>query len=164
MKEFFSRENIIRLLKYGLYLMLSLMIQNTLFTKIRPLGVCPMMLPCVAVAVGMFEGGTFGAVFSLIMGILADMAFIENKVTFTILFPILSFGAGVLTRFYINRRFVAYIGVAVLALIITAVVQVLHTIAVDTFSGAMLSTAVLQTLWSLPTAVIAYLPPGKWID
>ena len=34
--------------------------------------------------------------------------------------------------------------------------------ALDGFSGDMISTGILQTLWSLPLAALAYLFPAKW--
>lgn len=143
---------------------LSLVAQNMLFTELRPLGVCPMVLPAVAVAVGMFEGATWGAVFSLIMGIFADMAFIENTITFTVLFPALSFVTGFIAQFFINRRFFAYMGATLIALITTGVVQMLKTAALDTWSATMLVTVLLQTLLSLPFAVLAYYPAAEWIE
>ena len=164
MRELFAKINVKRLLKYALYMFLSLVAQNMLFTQIRPFGVCPMVLPAVAVAVGMFEGATWGAVFSLIMGIFADMAFIENMVTFTILFPALSFAAGFVSQFYINRRFFAFMGVTLAALLVTGVVQMLKTAAMDVWAGSMITTVLLQTLWSLPPAVLAYFPPAEWIE
>ena len=164
MRELFAKINVKRLLKYALYMFLSLVTQNMLFTQIRPFGVCPMVLPAVAVAGGMFEGATWGAVFSLIMGIFADMAFIENTVTFTILFPALSFAAGFVSQFYINRRFFAFMGVTLAALLVTGVVQMLKTAAMDVWAGSMITTVLLQTLWSLPPAVLAYFPPAEWIE
>lgn len=164
MRELFAKINVKRLLKYALYMFLSLVAQNMLFTQIRPFGVCPMVLSAVAVAVGMFEGATWGAVFSLIMGIFADMAFIENTVTFTILFPALSFAAGFVSQFYINRRFFAFMGVTLAALLVTGVVQMLKTAAMDVWAGSMITTVLLQTLWSLPPAVLAYFPPAEWIE
>lgn len=164
MRELFAKINVKRLLKYALYMFLSLVAQNMLFTQIRLFGVCPMVLPAVAVAVGMFEGATWGAVFSLIMGIFADMAFIENTVTFTILFPALSFAAGFVSQFYINRRFFAFMGVTLAALLVTGVVQMLKTAAMDVWAGSMITTVLLQTLWSLPPAVLAYFPPAEWIE
>lgn len=164
MRELFAKINVKRLLKYALYMFLSLVAQNMLFTQIRLFGVCPMVLPAVAVAVGMFEGATWGAVFSLIMGIFADMAFIENTVTFTMLFPALSFAAGFVSQFYINRRFFAFMGVTLAALLVTGVVQMLKTAAMDVWAGSMITTVLLQTLWSLPPAVLAYFPPAEWIE
>ena len=164
LKEIFSKSNIKRLLKYALFMFLALVAQNMLFTQLRLFGVCPLVLPAVAVAVGMFEGATWGAVFSLIMGIFADMAFIENTITFTVLFPVLSFATGFVSQFFINRRFFAFMGATLAALLITGVVQMLKTAALDVWAGSMITTVLLQTLWSLPPAVLAYFPPAEWIE
>ena len=163
-KDYFSRIRVRRVLKYALYLFLALLVQNMLFTQLRIAGVCPMILPAVAIAVGMFEGATWGAVFSLIMGIFADMAFVENTILFTLLFPALAFASGFVSTYFINRRFFAFMGAALLGLAITALVQMMHTVATDTFATVMFRTVVLQTLWSLPFAVLAYLPPARWIE
>ena len=163
-KEILSKINVRRVLKYALYLFLALIVQNMLFTQLRIAGVCPMVLPAVAVAVGMFEGATWGAVLSLFLGIFADMAFIETTVTFTLLFPALAFASGFVSQFFINRRFFAFMGAAAIGLLITGVVQMLHTAAMDVFSLSMLPTVLLQTLWSIPFAPFAYIPPARWID
>jgi len=163
-KELNERINIKRLLKYLLYMFLSLVCQNMLFTKLRIFGVCPMVLPAVAVAVGMFEGATWGAVFSLVMGIFADMAFIENTVMFTILFPMLAFASAFISQFFINRRFFAFMCASLVALLITAAVQAMKTFALDGWTMAALPTILMQTAWSLPPAAIAYFPPAKWIE
>lgn len=164
MKEIFEKINIKRVIQYWLFMFLSLVAQNMLFTQLRPLGVCPLVLPAVAVAVGMFEGAIWGAVFSLIMGIFADMAFIENTITFTVLFPALSFATGFVAQFFINRRFFAYMGASLMGLLITGVVQMLKTAAMDEWAGIMISTVLLQTLWSLPFAALAYFPAAEWIE
>ena len=165
-KELFSHINVKRLLQYALYMFLALITQNMLLTQLRPLGVCPMVLPAAAVAVGMFEGASFGSVFSLLMGIFVDMAFKENTVMFTILFPTLSFAAGFVAQFFINRRFFAYMGAAILGFFVTAAVQMLATVALDEglWSPVMFRTLLLQVLWSIPFAVPAYYPPAEWIE
>ena len=89
-KDILEKINFGKVSRYALYLIVVLILQNILFTQMRLLGVCPLVLPAVAVAMGMFEGATWGAVFSLIMGIFADMAFIENTIFFTLLFPALN--------------------------------------------------------------------------
>ena len=163
MKEFFEQLYIRRILWYALYMFLALVMQNMLFTQIRPLGVCPMVLPAVCVAVGMFQGSTWGPVFALIMGIFADMAFVENTMLFTMLFPTLAFFAGFACQFFVNRRFFAFMGLAATAAFITAVVQMLATLVSDAWSADMLRTVALQTLWSVPPSVLAYFPPARWI-
>ena len=160
-KDILEKINFGKVSRYALYLIVVLILQNILFTQMRLLGVCPLVLPAVAVSMGMFGGATWGAVFSLIMGIFADMAFIENTIFFTLLFPALSFLAGFVSNYYINRRFFAYMGAAVGGLLITAAAQILKTSAMDTFSPVMITTGLLQTLWSLPFAALVYYPPSR---
>lgn len=164
MKEIIKKIDVKRLLLYGLYMLLSLMTQNMLFTRLRIFGVCPMILPAVAVAVGMFEGATWGAIFSLIMGVFADMAFVENTICFTVTFPAIAFAAGFVAQFYVNRRFFAYMGITLLALLATGTVQLLKTAALDYWAPSMVTTVLLQTLWSMPPAVLAYFPAAEWIE
>ena len=152
-KDILEKINFGKVSRYALYLIVVLILQNILFTQMRLLGVCPLVLPAVAVAMGMFEGATWGAVFSLVMGIFADMAFIENTIFFTLLFPALSFLAGFVSNYYINRRFFAYMGAAAGGLLITAAAQILKT--------SMITTGLLQTLWSLPFAALVYYPPSR---
>jgi len=153
-----TRLDMKKVLRYALYLFLALLAQNMLLNRFRILDVCPLVLPAVAAAVGMFEGATWGPILALILGIFADMGFVENDVTFTLLFPAIAFGTAFISEFYINRRFFAFMGVAFLALLLTAVLQMLLVAVKDSFSLVMLRTALLQTLWSLPLAPLAYYP------
>lgn len=148
---------------YGVYLLVSVIVQTMVFSKVRPFSVCPMVLPAVAIAVGMFETPMFGCMFSLIMGIFADMAYVENTVMFTMLFPALAFAANLVSQFFINRRFIGYMGISVIAIAVTAAVQMLRVIATDGFTPIMIIVIVLQSLWSIPPAILAYFPAAKWI-
>lgn len=164
LKEIVSKINVRRILLYALYLFLMFVFQNMILTQIRPAGICPFVLPAAVVAVGMFEGGTWGAVFGLAMGLAADMAFVESTVAFTLIFPLLAFATGFVSRYFINRRFFAFMLVSAAGLLFTALMQALRVMAADGWSAAILGTVLLQTLWSLPPAALAYLPPAKWIE
>ncbi len=160
-KEWFSRGHIRKLLWYALYLFLTLVAQNMVLTNLRLAGVCPFVLPAAAVAVGLFEGSGWGAVFGLVMGIFADFAFIESTVGFTLLLSLLGFGAGFIAQFFINRRFLAYMLAAAGGLLLVALAQMLRVTVAEGFSLPMLGTVALQTLWSLPVAAVLYFPPER---
>ena len=164
MKDLLAKINIRRFLLYALYLFLVLVFQNMALTQIRPLGICPFMLPAAVVAVGMFEGASWGAIFGLVMGIFADMFYVESTVGFTLLFPAIAFAVGFVSQFFINRRFFAFMVAAGAALLLTGVAQMLRVLVLEGWSFSLLSTVILQTLWSLPPAVLAYYPPAKWIE
>ena len=164
MKEILKKINIKRLLQYWLFMFLSLVAQNMLFTQLRPMGVCPMVLPAVAVAVGMFEGATKGALFGLAMGIFADLNYIESVTTFTLLLPIIGFAMGFMSQFFINKRFFAYMIASLAAFLVTGLVQMIKELVLDGWAFSMLTVLVIQALWSLPFAVLVYFPPAKWIE
>ncbi len=160
-KELFSRARVRKLLWYVLYLFLTLVAQNMVLTNLRLAGVCPFILPAAAVAVGVFEGSARGAIFGLVMGIFADFAFIESTVGFTLMFPLLGFGAGFIAQFFINRRFLAYMLAAAGGLLTVALLQMLRVTVAEGFALQMLGTVVLQTVWSLPMAAVLYFPPER---
>ena len=164
MRELLEKIDLRKLIRYLLFMFLTLMAQNMVFSHIRIYGVCPLVLPAVAAAAGMFEGATWGPLFSLLMGYFADMSFVENRVFFLLLLPALSLMAAFLSQFFINRRFFAFMGAALLALLATGLVQMLLVAVKDSFSMSMLPTVALQTLWSLPLAVLAYYPAAHWMD
>ena len=151
-------------LRNALYLFLCLLVQTMLLSRFRIAGICPYALPAAAVALGMFEGPIGGVLYSLVLGYFADMAFVENTVLFTLLFPALAFAAGFIAQFFINRRFFAYMGAALLGLAVTALGQMLHTSVIDSFDLSMIPTVILQTLWALPLAALTYVFPARWSE
>ena len=162
MKELLDKVDLNKVVKYTIFLFLTLMAQNMVLSHIHPFGVRPMVLPAVAAAVGMFEGATWGPVFSLVMGYFADMSFVEHKIFFLLLLPLLSMLSAFVSQFFINRRFFAFMGMALIALLITALLQMLKTLAGDVWSNDLITVAVLQTLFSLPPAALAYVLPARW--
>ena len=164
LKDYFTREKLHRVLMYGIYMFVCLIFQEMFFSELRPLGVCPMFLPAVAAAVGMFEGVTWGAIFGLIMGIFADMAYVETTVMFTLTYPVIAFVVGFVSQFFINRRFLAYMFCATVSLFAAGFVQMLRIVAISGFSFLALETVIFQALWSVPLAAIVYFPPAKWIE
>ena len=162
MQDYLEKIDLRKVVRYTLFMFLTLMAQNMVFSHIRPFGVKPMLLPSAAAAVGMFEGATWGPLFSLVMGYFADMSFVENRVFFLVLLPLLSLLSAFVSQFFINRRFFAFMGIAFVALLITGLLQMLKTLAGDAWSLEMLKVVGLQTLVSLPPAALAYPLPARW--
>ena len=129
--DLINREKLRRALLYLLYMLLCLLAQDSIFANLRLFGVNMLFLPAAVVAVGMFEDGVWGAVFGLVMGFLADISY-DNTALFS----------GVLSRWYVNRRFFAYMLVSTLAGAVTAFFQMLGLLLRGHDFGPMLFTAV----------------------
>ena len=146
-------------LAFAAYMILAMFIQSLLFSRVSIFGYRRFILPAAVVAAGIYSDGVRGAVFGLILGLFADMSFSESVVTFTVLFPIIGFAAGVASMFYINKSFFAFITFSAAAILLTALVQMLLAVIV---SGAeilpALITALAQTAVSLIPAALLYLP------
>ena len=163
MGEFLEKFDIRRVLKYLLFMILSRIAQNMLIGQLRIAGVAPMVLPAVAVSMGMFRGGIWGPLFSLVTGLFADMSFVESRVFFALTLPVISFAAAFMAEFFVNRRFFAFMGLSALSLFAAALLQLAATAAADSFSLSMLPTALIQTVISIPFSALAYFPPARWI-
>ena len=146
-----------RALLYIACLVVMLYIQETLLSRISPLGVRAMPVPAFIAAIGLFEGGLWGGLFGVLAGLMCDMSSSGTTVLFTISFAVLGFLAGLVCEVLINRRFYSYMLAAALALLLAAVCQ---AVPVWVYHGAaplaLLRTAGLQAAWSLPLAVPSY--------
>ena len=162
MQEFLEKIDLNKVLRYLLFIFLTLMAQNMVFSHIRPFDVCPLVLPAAAAALGMFEGATWGPLMSMVMGYFADMSFVEHRVFFLLVLPGVSLLSAFMSQFFINRRFFAFMGVALICLLITGTLQMVKTLAGDAWSTDMLSVVVLQTIISLPVSALAYPLPARW--
>jgi len=142
---------------YGACLIVLLLIQETVLSRIRPLGVGAMPMPALICAVGLFEGGLGGGVFGIFAGLLCDMAGSGTTVLLTVTLAVVGFLSGLLCEVLINRRFYSYMIIAALMLLLTALCQALP---VWIYHGAailpLLRTAALQAAWSVPFAVPSY--------
>ncbi len=163
-KDYLTPRRFKRVLWYGVYLLVVLIVQDMVLTQIRPAGVCAFIQPAAVAAVGMFEGAIPGVVFGLVTGIFTDMFTPHSVITYTVLFPLLAFGVGMLSQFFVNRRFLGFMLLALAALLATALVQTLIISLKDGWSLSLTWAGILQTLWSLPPAVLTYFPPAKWIE
>lgn len=156
--EFVDKNKLRRALLYFAYMFVVLILQSVLFSRIAPLGVKAMFIPAAVVAVGLFDGSVWGVGFGLALGFLADINY-DNTALFIILFPILGFFSGVLSRWYVNKTFFAYMIISAGALAITAFCQLFRLLFfLEQDAAALFTTALIQVLWSIPLSAPLYAP------
>ena len=155
--ELINIRKVRKALLYLLCIILALWLQTMIFSRLTLFGVKPMFIPALAVAIGMFEGGLWGGMLGLAAGIYCDICYSDSTVLFLVLLAALGFLSGLLTEFFINRRFVSYLILAALALLLAAFCQIAP---LWIFKGVPLRplavTALLQSALSLPFAVLIY--------
>ncbi len=141
------------------FILAALLVQNSILDKITILGVKAMFLPVVAVAIGFFEGGIWGVIFGLVLGMFTDISLGESAVLFTVFMPLMGFAAGTLTTFFLTKRFFAFFIISFCALVLAAVLESFGIIVFsETDNIKVLITAGLQVLWSVPMIFIVYYP------
>ena len=144
---------------HALAMLLVIGIQTQIISHVTVFGVRAMFVPAAVVAIGMLEGGVYGALMGLFAGLFTDGAFAENTTLFTMLFPIIGMLSGVLAESFVNKRYFSYLFMSVAALALTAFCQMFGLLV---FRGAnpidLLITAGLQVLWSVPLAAVVYFP------
>ena len=146
----------------AVYMLLASFLQSLLFSRLTVFGVRGFLLPAAVVAGAMYLGGVRGMVFGIFFGLLADINYPDTTVLYTLLFPVIGLMTGLAADFYVNRSFFSFIVFSVAALLFTGLVQLLAAVVI---SGASLLSAawtvVLQTLVSVPPAMLLYLPFRK---
>lgn len=132
-------------------LLLVLLVQNAVLSPITVFGTHFFIAPVALAAMAYFEGGAWGCVFGLFLGLFCDMYANGPAVLLTVVFPILGFLTGTAASYFVNKRFFAFFFVALAVCLATAVCQ-LFRFAV--FGGTallpLLETALLQTALALP--------------
>ena len=142
---------------YLICIIVALWLQTMVFSRVVFLGAKPFFLPALIVAIGLFEGGVWGGMLGLAAGIGCMLSLAGSPVLCLVLLPVFGFLAGLLADFLINRRFVSYLLLAALSLLVTALLQALPY---WIFRGAeprpLFTVALLQALWGFPLAVPCY--------
>lgn len=146
-------------LEYAVYLLLAMLLQGLLFSRLSIFGVKGFVLPAAVVAAGMYLGGVRGAVFGICLGLVTDMSYTESSFMYTIVFALIGFGAGFASEFYINKSFLVFMVMSVIAVLLSGLAQYLAAVI---FGGAELVqgivTVLLQTALSILPMALLYLP------
>ena len=146
-------------LEYAVYLLLAMLLQGLLFSRLSIFGVKGFVLPAAVVAAGMYLGGMRGAVFGICLGLVTDMSYTESSFMYTIVLALIGFGAGFASEFYINKSFLVFMVMSVISVLLSGLAQYLAAVI---FGGAELVqgivTVLLQTALSIPPMALLYLP------
>ncbi len=147
------------MIQYAVYMLLVMLLQSVLFSRISIFGAKGLHIPAAAVAAGIYLGGVRGAVFEFSSDFSPIWPFPKTTVLFTILFPMIGFGAGFASEFYINKSFFAFMIFSVAAILLCGIVQLIHAlVGGGTELTAGLITVLLQTVLSVLPVMLLYLP------
>ena len=156
-RDLIRKDRLRSVLLLALYLALTLLVQNTLFAKLRLWGVYACILPALMVAVGMFRGPVWAGVFGIFAGFFADMGYPETVVLFLLLLPVLGYVSGMLSEHLMHRGLMDYLVLCLLAMLLTAFAQLFRLwVFHGAPLGALVVTGLKQTAVSLPFAVPFY--------
>ena len=155
--ELINLRKVRKAILYLLCIIIALWLQTMVLSRVVLLGARPFFLPALVVAIGLWEGGVWGGMLGLAAGIGCMLSLANSPVLFLVLLPVFGFLSGLLADYLINRRFVSFLLLAVLALLVTALLQALP---LWIFRGAsprpLFTVALLQALWAVPLAVPSY--------
>lgn len=143
---------------HGLLLFVLCVLQGMVFPALQLWGTVPLLFPLAVVAVGLFEGPTWGGVFGLLAGFLSDLFFAESLVLFMITLTLLGMGLGLLSVHLLNRRFLSYILCAGASLLLLAFLQAFPFLVYQRVAPwILLGVALRQTLLTILFAPLLYL-------
>ena len=155
--DLINLQKVRRALLHIICIVLALWLQTMVLSRVEIFGAKPFFLPAVIVAIGLWEGGVWGAVLGMLAGAYCDMCAADSRVLFLVLFTAYGFLSGLLADYLINRRFVSYLLLTAIVLVFTGLCQIVPLwIFRGAALGALLRTALLQALWALPLAVPCY--------
>ena len=153
-RDLINRRAIRSALWCALYLIVTVLAQNTIFARLRIWGVHTMFVPAVVIAVAMFHGSVWGAVFGLFAGFLCDMGYPETNVLFLALLPVIGFGAGMASEYLLNRTLAAFLCLCLLGFLLTGFAQMFRLWIFRGMDFRLLAgTAFRQAVVSLPFAI-----------
>ena len=145
-----KKRAILKVLRYGLFLLVLYILQGLIFSHFKIFGSVPMLFPMAVIGVALFAGINTGGVFGLFAGILCDISLNETAALFTITYTIIGLLIGTLSESVITRSMLSYCILSLLALMLTAFFQMFSLLFfVGERPELLVETAVIQTLVSL---------------
>ena len=144
---------------YGLATLALFTLQSLLLNNISVLGVTPFLYPLLPALVSSFEGQRRGSVFSLVVGVVCDLAITTPFVGFyTILFTLIGLIAAAVGENLMSPGWLCGLNVSLIALLLHAVVRLLiYLLTGDLHPILMVRIAFIECAITLP-AMLPALP------
>ena len=145
---------------YALLFAALFVFQDLLLSRITVWGVHAMILPAAVVAIGLFDGGSWGGFMGLAAGYFYDLGYIETTCFFAVMLALAGFFSGVLGKYLLHKGFVSFLALTVVTLIIITICQMFpflffsETVSV----WPVWRTGLVQILWSIPWCMLVYFP------
>lgn len=119
------RSDVIKWLIYALGGWIVWAAETLLLNRLPIFGVIPVLLPLAAVAVGLWEGDTAGAVYGLCLGVFADAVYPGLPGGMTLGLCIIGWLTGAMSRYRVRQNLLGYLLCAVAAMTALEVFRVL---------------------------------------
>lgn len=140
-----------------LVLIVGYFLQSGVFSPLHEYGCAPLILPLIAVGIGLIGNAAWGGAFGLAAGILCDASLGSGSLPFTVALTALGFFAGFLGDFVLSRAFPGFFVLSLLTLIVSALVEMFPLLFGYAPIGALLLTGAKQTTVSLLFTLPIYL-------
>lgn len=152
-----TKDMLIRLATHTVMLLFLFVFQSMVFSRMRILGIAPLILPLAVVGVAMFEGATWGGGFGIAAGVFCDVSHSEAMVLYTIVFMLLGVMVGLLSEYVLVRGIPSYLLCSILTLIIIAFFEMFAFLVFTKVEPQVLiKVALKQTIYSLLFALPVY--------
>ena len=154
-----SKDKIKSVLLHILLLLVLYILQTSIFTHLRILGVYPLILPLDVVGIGLFEDGLRCGFLGIAAGLLCDLSIADSNAMFTIVLALVGFFTGFFSEFILARGFPTYFFLSLFILALLAFLQMFSYLVFDGINFSILGkVAVYQTLYSALFILPAYYP------
>lgn len=151
-------ETVLKAVIIGIMMIVSVLLQTTMFTRFRPLGMVPDLMLPLTVAIGVSEREKAGAVVGLISAFIIDAVGGTTVMLLPLLYVPVGYICGLLTTYRLRSTFPVMLMYTVVTSLLRSVITLV--IAMSTIPGITFSYAVGSiALRELPVNIVfAFLP------
>ena len=149
----------------GATALLLLLLQSQLLGRISIWGVCPVIVPCIAAVAAMREPPRHGAIFALVLGMVADTLFTAPLVCFYVVVCVAATGLSVLVaRHLIMPGVRCAVVCCLIALLLSGLISVVLLLHKGAPADTALGLMVRETIVSLPFALLLIYPAFTYFN